>query len=221
MLTQAFGGRVAERLVFGHLSTGAKDDLQKITRIAYSAVSLFGMSPEIGPVSYPTPEEQQLVKPYSEETAQQIDSEVKKIIDTAYKRAEAILTEKSELLKEIAEYLIKHETMSMEQFKQVAGPRPFPTDEKEKSLEAQTLQTGATPSQEQPSESTQQEQPSKSTQQEQPAESTQQDQDEQKSSEQSTDNEQPKNDKQEKEEEKQSENDQQQKSEEKDEEKKL
>jgi AFG3 family protein len=162
MLTQAFGGRVAEKLVFGHLSTGAKDDLQKITRIAYSAVSLFGMSPEIGPVSYPTPEEHQFSKPYSEETAQKIDEEVKRIVDTAYKRAEEILSEKSDLLKQVAEYLIKNETMSMEQFKQVAGPRPFPTDEQEKTVESSTS-SDSTPAQEQPSEATQEKQAEQKT----------------------------------------------------------
>lgn len=135
-MAQALGGRVAEMLIFKHLSTGAQDDLQKITRIAYAAVSSFGMSEAVGPVSYPLPGDQSMAfqKPYSEETAEIIDREVATIIEDALKRTRDILTEKKELLETVAHYLLKHETMNIEQFRELVGPSPFP-DKEEKFRE--------------------------------------------------------------------------------------
>lgn len=132
MLVQALGGRVAEEYVFGHLSTGAKDDLQKITQIAYAAVSTYGMSDSVGPVSFPPPGDPSVSvqKPYGEETAWHIDTEVRGMIASAYERAREILKEKEELLHKVAQFLIKEEVMNIDQFRELAGPRPFASDEK-------------------------------------------------------------------------------------------
>ncbi len=132
-IAQALGGRVAERIMYGHWSTGAQDDLQKITRIAYAAVSTFGMSKAVGPVSFPIPGDPSisLQKPYSETTAETIDHEVKHIIDEAYRRTEKILTENKHLLESVAAYLLKHESMGIDEFRQLVGPRPFPEEKEE------------------------------------------------------------------------------------------
>ncbi|EFC45893.1 predicted protein, partial [Naegleria gruberi] len=126
-ITQALGGRVAEKIIFNHLSTGAQDDLQKVTRIAYAAVSSFGMSDVVGPVSYPIPGDSSMAfqKPYSEDTAEKIDGEVNLIIQDALERTTKILTEKKDLLETVAQYLLKHETMNIEQFRELVGPSPF------------------------------------------------------------------------------------------------
>ncbi|KAL9650683.1 hypothetical protein ABK040_001739 [Willaertia magna] len=131
-ITQALGGRVAEKIIFGHLSTGAQDDLQKVTRIAYACVSAFGMSEEIGPVSYPLPGDQSMAfqKPYSEVTAEKIDNEVKVIIETAFKRTEELLRSKMDLLEKVAHFLLQKETINIEQFREVVGPSPFEDKEK-------------------------------------------------------------------------------------------
>jgi ATP-dependent metalloprotease FtsH len=130
-IAQALGGRVAERLIFGHLSTGAQDDLQKITRIAYAAVSSFGMDKDVGPVSFPIPGDPSISvqKPYSEETAEKIDDAVKKIINEAYLRTEGLLTEKRELLEKVAGYLIENEVMGVDEFAIIVGPRPWPYEQ--------------------------------------------------------------------------------------------
>ncbi len=125
-ISTALGGRAAEQLVFGHLSTGAKDDLQKITQIAYAAVSTYGMSKKLGPMGFPIPGDSSISvqKPYSEETARTIDEEVRDIISAAYKRTTDLLTEKRDVLEKVAQHLLKHEKMSVEDFKSLVGPRP-------------------------------------------------------------------------------------------------
>lgn len=81
------GGRAAEKLVFGHLSTGAHDDLNKVTRMAYALVTEYGMNPKVGHLSFPEQDGQfRAVKPYSEATARLIDTEVRKLINAAYER---------------------------------------------------------------------------------------------------------------------------------------
>jgi AFG3 family protein len=126
ILAQAIGGRAAEQVVFGEISTGARDDLQKITRIAYSAVSMYGMS-SMGAISFPPPgnDKTSTQKPYGEKVARIIDEEVKVMVSGATDTAIRILKEKRELLETVAEYLIKNEVMSTDQFREVAGPRPF------------------------------------------------------------------------------------------------
>jgi AFG3 family protein len=96
MIVMALGGRVSEELFFHRMTTGASDDIKKVTQIAQGLVTEYGMSTVLGPVSYSVEEGYQ--KPYSDKTNRLIDSEVKQIIDNAYRRCKELLTEKKELI---------------------------------------------------------------------------------------------------------------------------
>merc|ERR1719203_457748 len=92
----ALGGRAAEELFVGKISTGAADDLDKVTKMAYSMVSVYGMNPELGLLSFNQQDaSEQFYKPYSEVTGQLIDREARSIVDEQYDRVKALLTEKS------------------------------------------------------------------------------------------------------------------------------
>src|SRR5690606_19017308 len=95
-MCMALGGRAAEDIVFGKISTGALSDLERITKMAYSIVTMYGMNAKIGNVSFydSKQSDMQFNKPYSEATAETIDNEVRIIIDTAYQRTIQLLTEK-------------------------------------------------------------------------------------------------------------------------------
>jgi len=127
MMCMALGGRAAEQVFFGRISTGASDDLKKVTSIASNQVSVFGMSRRLGNVSYQN-DDQSFTKPFSEQTAQIIDEEVRKIIDTAYERVLALIEEKRELVHTLAEKLLELETINHDILVQVMGPRPFADD---------------------------------------------------------------------------------------------
>ena len=116
------GGRVAEKLVLGDISTGASNDIQRASAIARDMVSKYGMSDKLGTVAYGTEGEvfigrdYEKSKSYSEKIAGDIDDEVKLLIDRAYARCTQILTENREKLEQIAQFLLEHETMSREEF---------------------------------------------------------------------------------------------------------
>jgi cell division protease FtsH len=120
------GGRAAEDLIFGEVSTGAQNDLERITENAYAIVTRFGMNPVVGQVSFRTDGEYNFTKPYSEATARIIDEEVKKIIDQAYDRTKKLLIEKREALEAVAQELLKKEVLFKEDVVRLAGERPFP-----------------------------------------------------------------------------------------------
>ncbi len=127
-MTMALGGRVAEELVFGRVTTGAQNDLERITKMAYAMVVDYGMSDRIGTLSYDlsgrdddTP---MFDKPYSDATAQAIDEEVKKIVDQARARAKQLLEEKWGRLNEMAEALMEHEVLGPEDLVEILGKRP-------------------------------------------------------------------------------------------------
>jgi len=128
MTCMALGGRAAEEVLLGRISTGAQNDLERVTRMAYSRVALYGMSPRIGLLSFPM-DPQALNKPYSEETAAAIDSEVKELVDAAYLRTKALLVEKKDLVTKLAEELLEREVVSSEDLTRILGPRPFSSPE--------------------------------------------------------------------------------------------
>jgi cell division protease FtsH len=119
------GGRAAEEIIFGELSTGAKNDLEKATEIAISMVRTYGMSKTLGPLSYDRGRPVFLEAPwsqskdYSEETARKIDEEVKTILDEAYEKAKSVLTENYEKLKNIASILLDKEIIEGEELKKL------------------------------------------------------------------------------------------------------
>eukprot|EP00697_Spironema_sp_BW2_P014348 gnl/Spiro4/4775_TR2394_c0_g1_i1.p1 gnl/Spiro4/4775_TR2394_c0_g1~~gnl/Spiro4/4775_TR2394_c0_g1_i1.p1 ORF type:complete len:824 (+),score=229.14 gnl/Spiro4/4775_TR2394_c0_g1_i1:39-2474(+) len=121
----ALGGRAAEELSFATVSTGASDDLKKVTKIVYNQVAVWGMNERVGLVSFPQEEENQFTKPYSESLAQVIDEEVKIIVDAAYKRTKDLLTEKADLLKQVADLLLSKETIDQADLIKIVGERPF------------------------------------------------------------------------------------------------
>lgn len=104
----ALGGRASEEVLLGNISTGAQNDLEKVTRMAYAEVGLYGMNGKVGLVSFPQ-DENAFSKPYSESTAKLIDEEVRKMIDVAYAKTKGIVQEKKELIIHMAEELLSKE----------------------------------------------------------------------------------------------------------------
>ncbi len=125
-LAAIMGGRVSEQLTFGHLSTGALNDLERVTKQAYAMVAYYGMSESVGMVSYYDSTGQgdmNFSKPYSESMAQQIDAEVKKIMEEAHGMAKAVLTTHSDGLKQLAELLLEKEVVFTEDVERIFGKR--------------------------------------------------------------------------------------------------
>ena len=125
-MAATLGGRVAEEIVNGKISTGALSDLEKITKQAYAMVSYLGMSKEVGNISFYDSSDSagfNLGKPYSEKTAELIDAEVKRIIDEAYKMARKVLTENSEGFTKLAELLLEKEVIFAEDLESIFGKR--------------------------------------------------------------------------------------------------
>jgi cell division protease FtsH len=117
-LAMMFGGRVAEELIFGHMTTGAGDDIEKATELARKMVCEWGMSKELGPMTFGRREEQVFLgrdiahsKDYSEHTAIEIDREVRRIVDEAYQKARSLLAENMPLLHGLAERLLEREVV--------------------------------------------------------------------------------------------------------------
>ncbi|MCH7638831.1 MAG: ATP-dependent zinc metalloprotease FtsH [Bacteroidetes bacterium] len=126
-MTMAMGGRVAEEIIFNHLSTGAQSDLEQITGMAYAMVIQFGMSEAVGHVNFNVAkrQEMQFYKPYSEKTAELIDAEVKRIVDEVHDRARRLLEEKDEVFRTMAEALLEREVLNENDLKELLGERPF------------------------------------------------------------------------------------------------
>jgi cell division protease FtsH len=117
------GGRVAEALVLDDISTGASSDIERATKTARAMVTKYGMTDALGPITYGTDNSEPFlgrdmghVRNYSEETASQIDSEIKNIVSTAYNKTESILKEHMDKLHAVAKFLYTNEKMSGEQF---------------------------------------------------------------------------------------------------------
>ena len=133
------GGRAAEQVVFGQISTGALSDLEKVTKQAFAMVTYYGLDDEIGNRSYYDSTGQQdysLTKPYSEKTAETIDQQVSKLIEKAYQDAIAILTDHREGLSQLATKLIEEEVIFGEDLEHIFGKRPWGNSEDEKLKDA-------------------------------------------------------------------------------------
>jgi AFG3 family protein len=126
------GGRASEEITFSKISTGALNDLERVTKQAYAMISFFGMSEKIGNRSYYDSTGQQdfaFNKPYSEKTAETIDEEVKRLIDVQYERAKEILKKHREGLQQLAEILLEKEVIFSDDLEKIFGKRPWATDE--------------------------------------------------------------------------------------------
>ena len=127
-MCMALGGRAAEELVFGKISTGALSDLERITKMAYSIVTMYGMNAKLGNVSFYDSKGQNeygFSKPYSEATSQMIDEEVRTIIEQAYIRTKELLTERRHELEVIAKELLEKEVLLQDDLERLVGKRPF------------------------------------------------------------------------------------------------
>ena len=128
----ALGGRAAEEITFGKISTGALSDLEKITKQAYAMIMYYGLNDKIGNVSYydsTGANEYSFSKPYSEKTAETIDAEVSKLIEKAYKHTKEILTNNKSMLAELANQLLEKEVIFKEDLERIFGKRPYDTEE--------------------------------------------------------------------------------------------
>lgn len=127
-MCMALGGRAAEELVFGKISTGALSDLERITKMAYSIVTMYGMNSKLGNVSYYDSKGQNeygFSKPYSEATSQMIDEEVRTIIENAYLRTKELLTERRHELEVVAKELLAKEVLQQDDLERLVGRRPY------------------------------------------------------------------------------------------------
>ncbi|XP_014227398.1 paraplegin [Trichogramma pretiosum] len=125
-MCMSLGGRVAESLTFNKVTTGAQNDLEKVTKMAYAQVQLYGMDPTIGPLSF-TPDQTatNTRKPYSKKLANLMDQEARTIITRAYKRTEQLLLENKDKLEKLATALLQKETLTYEEVEKLIGPPPF------------------------------------------------------------------------------------------------
>ncbi len=125
-ICMTLGGRASEEIFFGKISTGASNDLQQITKIAYSMVTVYGMNAKLGNVSFYDPtQENTFTKPFSEETGRIIDEEVRKIIEVAYITTKNLLTEKKEQVEILAKALLDKEVLHKSDVEELIGKRPF------------------------------------------------------------------------------------------------
>lgn len=124
------GGRVSEEIFFKRITTGAQDDLQKITRIAMEAVSNYGMNSLVGPLSY-RQEQESFQKPFSERTAQLIDEQVREMVNKAHARTTKLLTEHKDDVEKVAKLLLEKEIISRDDMVRLLGERPFVENDKE------------------------------------------------------------------------------------------
>ena len=126
MMCMTLGGRVAEDIVFSRISTGAQNDLERITKMAYAMVTIYGMNEKVGNLSFNDPNnEYGFTKPYSDKTAELIDQEVRNLVDMCYQKTKVLLNEKKELLEILAQELLKKEIIFQADLEVILGKRPY------------------------------------------------------------------------------------------------
>lgn len=141
-ICMTLGGRASEDIFFGKISTGAQNDLQQITRIAYSMVTVYGMNDKVGNISFYDPQQENaFTKPYSDDTAKLIDYEVRQLIDSAYERTKQLLTAKKEEVEKLANALLEKEVLFQSDVEALIGKRPF---EEKKVISAEETNTPPT-----------------------------------------------------------------------------
>ena len=134
-MCMTLGGRAAEEVVFGKISTGALSDLERVTKVAYSMVTMYGMNDKIGNISFYDSKQSDyaFTKPYSENTAEKIDHEVRLLVDKAYQHVVSMLRDKREQLEVIAQELLEKEILFQSDLEKLIGKRPY---EKETNYQA-------------------------------------------------------------------------------------
>ncbi len=129
-MAATLAGRAAEEVIFGNISTGALNDLEKVTKQARAMVTVYGLNEQIGNITYydSSSQEYGFTKPYSEKTAEIIDEEISKIIEEQYQRAIRILSENKEKLEKLAQRLLEKEVIFKEDLEEILGERPYDTE---------------------------------------------------------------------------------------------
>ncbi|MCB0777411.1 MAG: AAA family ATPase, partial [Chitinophagaceae bacterium] len=141
-ICMTLGGRASEEIFFNKISTGAQNDLQQITRIAYAMVTVYGMNGKVGNISFYDPQQENtFTKPYSDETAKMIDEEVRLLIEQAYEKTKQLLVNKKAEVEKLAHALLEREVLFQSDVEALIGKRPFeekkPLTEEEPSDEIQ------------------------------------------------------------------------------------
>ncbi|GJM36589.1 MAG: ATP-dependent zinc metalloprotease FtsH [Saprospiraceae bacterium] len=127
-MCMTFGGRAAEKIIFGKISTGAQNDLDQVTKMAYSMIAIFGMNDKVGQVSFYSMQQDQFQKPYSDETASLIDEEVRQMVQSQYKRAQVLLKDKKKELEVLANALLEKEVLLKSDVERLIGHPPHMTE---------------------------------------------------------------------------------------------
>lgn len=128
MMCMTFGGRAAEQVVFGKISTGAQNDLDKVTKQAYDMITVYGMNDEVGQVSFYSMSRDAYQRPYSDDTATLIDNQVRKLLESQYQRAQELLKDKRAEVELLARELLDKEVLSSKDLVRLIGPRPVDAD---------------------------------------------------------------------------------------------
>ncbi|XWS55647.1 hypothetical protein CRYUN_Cryun09bG0019100 [Craigia yunnanensis] len=130
MTCMTLGGRAAEQVLLGKISTGAQNDLEKVTKMTYAQVAVYGFSDKVGLLSFPQKESAfEMTKPYSNKTGAIIDSEVREWVGKAYERTMQLIEEHKEHVAQIAELLLEKEVLHQEDLVRILGERPFKSSE--------------------------------------------------------------------------------------------
>ncbi len=124
-MCMTFGGRAAEEITFGKVSTGAQNDLDQVTKMAYSMVAVFGMNQKVGQVSFYGMQNESFARPYSEETAAMIDTEVRNMVTSQFARAKQLLLDHRDALVALAKQLLEKEVLHKLDVERLIGPRPY------------------------------------------------------------------------------------------------
>ncbi|HQW95669.1 MAG: ATP-dependent zinc metalloprotease FtsH [Bacteroidetes bacterium] len=124
-ICMTFGGRAAEEIVFGKISTGAQNDLDQVTKLAYSMVTVYGMNKNVGNVSFYQMSSDSFQKPFSEQTSSMIDEEVRRLLDQQYQRCVELLSGKRKELELLAQKLLTKEVLQKADVERLLGPRPY------------------------------------------------------------------------------------------------
>ena len=127
-ICMAYGGRAAETIVFGKVSTGAQNDLDQVTKMAYAMVTIYGMNEKVGQVSFHSLSQDAFQRPFSDETASMIDEEVRRLLDRQFDRAKQLLAEHREDLEKLAQALLETEVLHKSDVERLVGRRPYPIE---------------------------------------------------------------------------------------------
>jgi cell division protease FtsH len=153
-MCMTFGGRAAEKVVFGQISTGAQNDLDRVTKMAYDMVTIFGMDEKVGQVSFYGMSQDAFQRPYSDDTATLIDEQVRQLLQLEYERAQQLLIDHREELEKVAHALLDKEVLHKSDLEKMIGPRPFGKKEAEKEDTQEWAGVGNNAAEEQQPEAT-------------------------------------------------------------------